>query len=145
MVSNGQHMAVLIVEDDIAASTLIDRVMRSISQDVELDWTTSAEEAIEIIDTAHRLKIKRPYDLIVSDFYLDGSKNGLDFWNTCRDLFPDIPFVLMSSYEPDFFMQDDSGVLVPYFLKKPFNLRQCRDFFSGFFKNSQKPGLLNLK
>jgi len=131
MTRNGIRKSVLVIEDDVSVSNLIERVLRGISPSLQLDWSTSAEDALSFFDSATTEPTACPYQLVICDFYLEGPKTGLEFWYFFRQRYPDVPFVLMSSVPlEDFFEPDDSSE-VPYFLKKPFDIGQCRVFFSA--------------
>ena len=123
---------VYVVEDDIELSTVVDRVLKSIDHKISLDWSTSAEEAIQTIHTAWKKGVRRPYDLIIADVFLDGSQNGLDLWNLCKREYPDIPVVLTSSsrlgtlFPPDTELPD-----TPIFLQKPFTMSESKKLFKN--------------
>lgn len=133
-----ERKSVFVIEDDLSTSNLIERVLRSISPGIELEWCTSAEEAIEIINAAYSASKSSPFVLVISDFYLDGPKTGLDFWNFFHQRYPNVPFILMSSADLDDFMDSDESTSVPYFLKKPFDISQCRAFLSKFIKSGYR-------
>ena len=130
MARNGIRKCVLVVEDDLSVSNLIERVLRGISPGLQLDWSTSAEEAMNFFNVASGSSAPCPYDLVICDFYLEGPKTGLDFWYFFRNQYPEVPFVLMSSVDLDDFFEADESTEVPYFLKKPFDIGPCRIFFS---------------
>lgn len=132
MDSSNQHKSVYVVEDDIELSTVIDRVLKSIDQKVSLDWSTTAEEAMQKIDAAWKKGENRPYDLIIIDMFLDGSQNGLDLWNLCRKEYPEIPIVLTSSSQlGSFFESEKEPVDMPIFLQKPFSMNECKILFKN--------------
>ena len=125
-----QHKSVYVVEDDIELSTLMDRVLKSIDQDVSLDWSTSAEEASLTIDNACKSGVRKPYDLIIADVFLDGNQSGLDFWNLCKREYPKIPVVLTSVSRLENFFPPDTDVKDrPIFLQKPFTMNECKKLF----------------
>ena len=124
--------SVYVVEDDIELSTVMDRVLKSINRDVSLDWSTSAEEAIQNIRTAAKMGIVRPYDLIIVDVFLDGSQNGLDLWNLCKQEYPEIPVVLTSASRLESLFSDENGDMdIPIFLQKPFSMSECKQLFKS--------------
>ncbi len=127
--------SILVVEDDLSTSNLIERVIRSIQPGLNLEWTTTAEEAIKLINDASEKKRPCPFNLVISDFYLDGPKTGLDFWNHIQRVYPDVPFVLMSSTDVNDFLDDDETRTVPYFLRKPFDIGQCKAFLTKLIRS----------
>ncbi len=130
----GPGKSVLIVEDDLSISNLMERVIRSIAPGVNLEWATSAEEALKLVDTSSKESPSSPYDLVISDFYLDGPKTGLDFWNIFRKTHPGVPFVLMSTADLNDFLENEDEQSVPFFLRKPFDVGQCKAFLSKFIR-----------
>ena len=97
-------LRVFVVEDDQELSAVIERVLRSISQDIKLDWATSAEAAIMKLKEALGASLDQsPYDLIVADIFLDGKRTGIDFWHTCQELFPEVPVLVTSALSLDKF------------------------------------------
>ncbi len=122
------HKSVYVVEDDIELSTVMDRVLKSIDKDVQLDWSTSAEEAIQNVRNAAKMGVERPYDLIIVDVFLDGFQNGMDLWNLVKQEYPDIPVVMTSSTRLDSLFTKESENL-PMFLQKPFSMAECKRVF----------------
>jgi response regulator of citrate/malate metabolism len=137
MVRNGIHKSVLVVEDDLSVSNLIERVLRGISPVLQLDWSTSAEDAMGYFNSSSDDTDNCPYQLVICDFYLEGPKTGLDFWYFFRSRYRDVPFVLMSSVNLEDFFDPDESIDIPYFLKKPFDIGQCRTFFSGILNGGE--------
>lgn len=129
---NLHHKSVYVVEDDIELSTVMDRVLKSIDRNMSLDWSTSAEEAIQTIRNASDEGIARPYDLIIVDVFLDGSQNGLDLWSVCKEEYPEIPVVLTSaSKREDLFLTESDQSDRPIFLQKPFSMSECKRLFKS--------------
>lgn len=134
------HLSVYVVEDDIELSTIMDRVLKSIDDQVILNWSTTAEEAMENIHNAWKKKIRRPYDLIIVDVFLDGAQNGIDLWNLCRREYPDIPVVLTSSTRlGKLFPANAELPDTPIFLQKPFNINESKKLFKSLL-NHQESG-----
>lgn len=130
MPQGSNHRSVYIVEDDLELSTVLDRVLKSIDHRIALDWSTTAEEAIQTMNRAWKMGVKRPYDLIVIDVFLDGDQNGLDLWNLCRREYPDIPVVLTSAHRlSTLFSKDTDPLDIPIFLQKPFGINECKSLF----------------
>ncbi len=115
--------SVYVLEDDIALSTVIDRVLRSIQKNILLDWSTRAEQAMLALINAHNKGIDTPYDLIIADVFLDGQMTGIDFYRQSRIIFPHIPVILISSTYVHHTSQ------MPIFLQKPFSISECKNLF----------------
>ncbi|MBS1958274.1 MAG: response regulator [Bdellovibrionales bacterium] len=130
MPQGSNHKSVYVVEDDLELSTVLDRVLKSIDHRVTLDWSTTAEEAIQTLNRAWKNGVKRPYDLIIVDVFLDGDQNGLDLWNLCKREYPDIPVVLTSAHKLNsLFPKDMDPDDIPIFLQKPFSINECKKLF----------------
>lgn len=83
---------VLLVEDYPATQAAVRRALRSAFEDCEVEVTSSARDAIALLD---RIR----FDLVVSDYHLaDGSK-GSEVLDHLRRTQPDMPprFVFFSS------------------------------------------------
>ena len=131
--------SVYVIEDDLELSTVIDRVIKSIDPTVKLDWSTTAEEAITAIELAGQTGKPAPYDLIIADFFLDGSQSGLDFWRLCKKHYPNIPVVLTSGTPLQSLVLDEELPDFPIFLQKPFSINECKRLFQGLLEERNRP------
>jgi response regulator of citrate/malate metabolism len=126
---------VLIVEDDLALTTVIDQVLYTIDPHIKCDWVTSAEQAAAKIKEMISESSDHPYDLILADIFLEGNKSGLELWEFCRDQFPDMPIVLTSALPVDKFLNSiGENMICPPYLPKPFHLGECRQVLEGMLK-----------
>lgn len=110
---------------------MLDRIIKSLDQRIVIDWSTSAEEAIQLIQSEKKAQKRTPYDLIVADIYLDGLKTGLDLMVVCCEIYPEIPFVLTSVNDISHCMNHLECSNYEYFLKKPFNPVECKKIFKA--------------
>jgi DNA-binding response OmpR family regulator len=128
---------VLVLEDDMALEPLLTRVIQAVSNGALVDWVTNVEEA------KFRLKMwpnhQNPkYDLIIADIFLEGRETGLDFWQSCQFLVPNIPVLLMSSMAIDqFFTMLGQNVIAPPFIAKPIDIGECRQRIKGLLEYEQ--------
>ena len=130
MESTKQRKSVYVIEDDIEMSTIIDRVLKSIDPSIILDWSTSAEEAIQKIQSALKKGVKKPYDLIITDVLLDGSRSGIDFWQFCQNEFSKIPIVVTSACSKDSLFKTSTPLPKSLiFLQKPFSISESKKLF----------------
>lgn len=124
---------VLIVEDDRALETVLNRVLESISPTLTVDWVTTAEEALTRVREAS--KAGRPYDLVIADIFLEGQRTGLEFWQQCQIACPGTAIVIMSSMPIDrFFTSIGTEIISPPYLQKPFRLGECKALFEGILR-----------
>ena len=132
-------LRVFVLEDDMDLSAVIERVLRSIDPMISLDWATSAEEALAIIQPSSSPYDWPVYDLIVSDIFLDGKSTGIDFWRTCQESFPDTPVVMTSALSLDrFFSTIGRDSVCPPFLQKPFTPKECKQIFQNMLGYSSR-------
>ena len=123
---------VLVVEDDLALTTVIDQVLYTIDPDIECDWVSSAELAAAKIKEMLERSTDRPYDLVLADIFLEGNKSGLELWEFCREQFPDMPIVLTSAMPVDRFLSSiGKNLICPPYLPKPFRAGECRQVLEG--------------
>jgi len=126
---------ILIVEDDLALTTVIDQVLYTIDPHIKCEWVTSAEQAAAKIKERLSESTDHPYDLILADIFLEGNKSGLELWEFCRDQFPDMPIVLTSALPVDKFLASiGESMICPPYLPKPFHAGECRQVLEGMLK-----------
>lgn len=119
---------ILIVEDDLDLTVLIDHVIRSIDPTIVADWVTSAERAVALIYKRLRTRPERPYDLIMTDVFLEGSSTGLDLWRLCAAHLPRVPLVLTSALPLTKLINSlGQTAAKPLVLAKPFFPDDCRE------------------
>jgi DNA-binding NtrC family response regulator len=129
---------VLIVEDDLDLLAILETVLQNIDPMVELDWATSADNALIQLKAAARTS-KQSYDLIVADIFLNGEATGIDLWNKCHEVYPEVPVVIMSSLPVHKYLSIlGEQTISPPFLAKPFELGECKQLFREMFKYAQK-------
>ena len=109
---------ILLVEDERAVRLFCSRALRSrgyVVRDVD-----HGEKAIEILKDA-----SQPVDLLISDITMPGV-SGITLMKQAREIYPDLPVILVSGYAEDAFrddrdLSDRSDFL---FLAKPFSLKE---------------------
>jgi response regulator of citrate/malate metabolism len=130
---------VLVIEDDMELTTILERVLRVIDSKVQIEWATSAEEATSKLVNRARHTKGPPYDLIVADIFLEGNETGLDLWKLCAQAFPDVPIVITSALPIDkYFTAIGQDMITPPFLAKPFTASECRQVFKGMFEYADR-------
>lgn len=134
--SSKRKRHVLVVEDDLELSAVIDRVIQSIDPSITVDWVTSAEQAVALIkDRLESHQGDRPYDLILTDIFLDGNQSGLDLWKICQQQLPRTPMIVTSAVSADrFFTMLGQDAISPSFLPKPFLITECQQMFEGMLR-----------
>jgi DNA-binding NtrC family response regulator len=129
---------ILVLEDDLCLETMLTRIVHLIDPELETNWLTTGEKAIEDLSTKHRGPAL-PYKLFVADIWPPGDKSGLDFWKICRMRFPEIPFLFISSMPIDRFLRQlGSSVVCPAFLPKPFAVGEFRQVVEGLLNYAKQ-------
>ena len=111
-------LRILVVEDDRELEMPITRALRTLHPGVEVEWFEDADRVYWQLARQH-------YDLVIADVWLRGATNGIRLWRLCRNLAPQVPFVLMSASGADLGLRQ-LGPDGPRFLPKPFSLESFR-------------------
>jgi DNA-binding NtrC family response regulator len=74
-----------------------------------------------------------PYDLVISDIFLEGADSGLDLYEHCQQEFPEMPVLVMSGVKQcKLSGMIGSSNICPPFLQKPFRVSACREALQSF-------------
>ena len=105
---------VLIVEDDEDIRECLQ--MAIVSEDINVITASDGLEAWEKMSSAH-------IDLVITD-YLMPKMNGAELSKMTRQKFPEIPIILISTFEPR-----DLGIgdIIHKFLSKPFEIGNLKE------------------
>ena len=122
---------VLVVEDDLSLWPFWENVLRSTIPRVEIDWETTERAAESLLK--HRFQRNSPYDLVISDIFLEGHETGIDLWNRYGEAAKNFIFVSgMPMSKFDSLMSLNYGY--PVYLQKPLSVKQCKDVVAAVFK-----------
>lgn len=125
--------SVLIVEDDLSVVEYLEHVLDHLRPGLDLDYATSAEDAMSKIRSRGGVEKETPYSLVIADIFLDGEMTGFDFWLECAKSFPDMPVVITSSLSAERYLTILSGFEnTPTFLPKPLTPGRCRSVIEEF-------------
>lgn len=117
---------ILIVEDEASSTTILEKILRSVDPNLEYIWVSSAEDAIEVLK-------RNEIDLMIVDYNLEGTSTGLDLWFVSRQLFPTIPFVMVSGLGVDRMLKAIGAEgLCPTYISKPLNINRTREILKEF-------------
>ena len=119
---------VLVVEDDVFCRMIIENAIREYSRDIKIITASSEEEALNILKST-------PCDLVVSDYYLEGSGTGLDLCRKVIAMYPKTKCLMMSSmnfpqYQEVVAKTDTS----PEFMEKPIKPSLIKKYLTSFFE-----------
>lgn len=119
---------VLIVEDDIFCRMIIEMAVREYSKDIRIVTAVSEVEALESLKT-------QPCDLVISDYYLEGSGTGLDLCHKILDTFPDTKCLMMSSMNFPQYKEVAANTDTPLeFMEKPIKPSLIKKYLTSFFE-----------
>lgn len=96
---------------------------------------SSAAEALEILS-------QDKIDLVVTDIKMKG-KNGIELMQEAQKNYPDISFIIMTGYAPDYSYEDIINAGATDFLAKPFSLGELKAKISRIRK--EKKTLVQLR
>lgn len=119
---------VLIVEDDIFCRMIIESAVREYSMDIQIVTAASELEALEILKTSR-------CDLVISDYYLEGTGTGLDLCKEILSLYPHIKCLMMSSMNfPQYKEVVAASKATPEFMEKPIKPSLIKKYLTSFFE-----------
>lgn len=134
---NYQHKKVLIVEDDLAFRPFWQAVFEDRGPTLRIDWATTQEEAETLLRAGY--KHNQPYDLVISDIFLEGEGTGVDLWNRYGEEAKHFIFVSGKPLSPEE-LRSSLSFGQPAYLQKPLSLEQCRQVVSPALEAEEKEG-----
>lgn len=130
-----QPKKILVVEDDKNMTVLLGRALLDASNDIEIQWAASLEQAFTHLIQNADINQKVPYDLIIADIFLEGKGTGLDLFKVLSRTHPHIPFLVISSVDPAQVKDTLMGKENVSYLRKPFLFSDCREKIKGILKD----------
>jgi len=112
---------VLVVEDDTTFEPVWAHIIDRADKVATFEWATSVTEAEEILERAFRNG--NPFDLVVSDIFLSGTKTGIDLWRAYHQRLRE-GVLLISSIDPLKISKYFQGEGHPRYLQKPLNIEE---------------------
>lgn len=135
-----QSKRVLIVEDDMELSSVLERVLHEIDPHMSTECVSRTEDAVSRLRKSER-NHSHPYDMVVADIFLEGESTGLDLWKICNESLPNVAFIVTSALSPEkFFKAIGTEMIAPPFLPKPFSLTECKRLFEGVLSYAPAKG-----
>lgn len=119
---------ILVVEDDDAVRSLVRRALERHGYTVHA--VRSAAGALEFAGTTSRAP-----DLLLSDISLP-DRTGVELAVDVLELYPDLPILFASGYEPDDWRRRDELTRRARFLAKPFDIENLLDEVEGALRST---------
>lgn len=120
---------ILIAEDDLSIEPIWDYIITKADHNATYEWAITEKDAAELIETS--ISQGRPYDLVVSDIFLEGEHTGLDLWNRYHKALEG-RIILVSSLDYNkmsrYLGHEDE---TPLYLKKPLVPHECIEAIYG--------------
>lgn len=86
---------ILIIEDDLSLRPFWYRIFQHLNSEFQIEWAISGEEALDLVGVANQNQ--KPFDLIISDLFLAGSKTGIELLNSPQVLESQAKTILVSA------------------------------------------------
>jgi hypothetical protein len=126
--------SLLVIEDDLSSVQFINNVVDEQYHNLEWEYVSSGEQAMELIQRRANFRGQDPYSLVITDMFLQNEATGFDVWTECQRLFPDMPFVFMSKLSFEQYLGIFDGFRNrPMYLPKPLTALQCRSVLEEYF------------
>ncbi len=109
-------LSILVVDDEESCRTLLQDYFQITGYLVK--GASDAAEALEILS-------QDKIDLVVSDIRMNG-KNGVELMQKAHKDYPDIPFIIMTGYAPQYSYEDIINAGATDFIAKPFSLGELK-------------------
>lgn len=132
--NKNEIIKIMVVEDDRSQWPIWENVLTSIfPSDCEIDWITSGECAQALLREA--FINDHPYNLVISDVYLEGEKTGVDLWNRYGEITDTFIFTSGIDSAKELLLKIKNGH--PPFLQKPLNIKNCKKVIQELLINKE--------
>ncbi len=138
-----QPERILVVEDSVSMLLIIQKAIFNVRPNAEIFSAVSLEEAFTILIKTSNIEEKNPYELIIADIFLEGSRTGMDLWRVLRATYPQIPILVVSSISEekvrDAVLEQEKKDLI--YFKKPFMLSDLQTKIREVLAKHPRPAL----
>ena len=123
-----QPLRFLVVEDDSSQWPLWENILKTSFPNAEIDWETDEAGAEALL--RHAFQNDKPYNLVISDIFLEGPGTGIDLWNRYGEAAGN--FIFVSSFS----MANFDALMntlahppegLPLYLQKPLSSKICKE------------------
>lgn len=121
------YKKVLIVEDDALSFKVIQSFIKDYDDNVQCFYASNETDALDIINVFH-------CDLVIADYFIEGTKTGLDVCNRIQDDYPDIKCSIVSSLKYYQFQELlKYSQTEPVFFEKPISKNKILHFLDEVY------------
>lgn len=124
---------ILVVEDDAAWQSLLEKVINKIDPNTNLSFATNAKTALDTIQSDPL------FDFIISDQNLDGLGTGLDIWDELLAEQCETPFILLAGHSKKDFISSlypYRKEMIPQYFEKPGTVSELKSLLSEILTHS---------
>ena len=118
---------ILMMDDDIAVSILLEKLLIKLGYDVEL--ASDGSQAVEIYKNA--IKSGQIFDVVILDLTVPGGMGGKETMEILLEVDPDIKAIVTSGYSRDPVMSDYKKYGFKSYIAKPFNVGTLSKILDG--------------
>jgi len=136
-------MKILVVEDDENIIILVKQALHHVLRDVQVDIVSSLESAINKVIKLDDDQQTIPYSLIIVDIFLEGRGTGFDLIKVINLIYPNIPFLVMTSLKLYFVEECLAEVKSNHmtYLRKPFLLEDFKQAINSLMQPTSSSDL----
>ncbi len=121
----------------------MERILKKIDHNLDISWTTSAEEAMQILKKKAKKNPRAPFSMMICDIFLEGNGNGLELWDYCHKHFVDMKIAVISGLEEARFNTlIELMTPTPLSLHKPFSVLEFTNLYSHLLEEIEKEAQL---
>lgn len=120
---------VLIVEDDLFFRHIVENAIKEYSRDITIHTSASVAGALKILEMT-------PIDLVISDYYLEGTGTGLELCRKVLSTYSKTKCVMMSNM--GFYKYKEVAAesdATPEFMEKPITPSLIKKYLTSFFED----------
>jgi len=119
--------SILIMDDDIAVSVLLEKLLIRLGYDVEL-----ASDGFQAVETYKKaIKSGQIFDVVILDLTVPGGMGGKETMEVLLEVDPDIKAIVTSGYSQDPVMADYKKHGFKNYIAKPFNVDTLSKILDG--------------
>ena len=118
----------LVVEDDMGQWALWENIILSTFPNAKIDFETSEAGAEALL--RHSFHTEKPYDLVISDVFLDGEDTGIDLWERYGEVSDHFIFVSsmsLSNFDALVHSARNTTDNLPFYMQKPLQVQNCKE------------------
>jgi len=114
-------LSILVIDDEPTARKMLQRLLERDGHSVVV--ASNGSEGVEFFKNA--LAQQKPFDLVITDYGMP-QMNGKQVAQSIKALSPSVPIIMISGWDPDSSVDNDTLAAVDYLLNKPITSQEIR-------------------